>query len=183
MAAPLRIYLSGSIKKGSSDSRADDAFWTEAHEREIRQRIEASVKLLNPAKTPIRRNNYFVNFGCDLQLVGSSDIVLVDLRMEKGIGVGAELMYARQTMRPVVAWIPRNTYYRRDKVENVFGEDLIDWVHPFAFGLCDVLAETLPEACAAVKTIVSERRGKDPSKAPEAAIEAYLDEYGDLSAK
>jgi len=137
--------------------------------------------LLNPAKTPIRRNDYFVNYGCDLHLVSVSDVVLVDLRQEKGIGVGAELMFAQQTDRPVVAWIPPNSYYRRDRVDGVFGEDLVNWVHPFAFGLCDVLADTLLDACGAINHLRAEGFAKDSAKAPHLAMKRYLEVHGDLS--
>lgn len=180
--SPLRIYLSGSIKKGRSDMREAHAFWTESDEAMIHAHVDREVVLLNPAKTPIRRNDYFVNYGCDLYLVGSADVILVDLRTEKGIGVGAELMYAHLTARPVIGWLPRNSYYRRDKVEDVFGEDLIDWVHPFAFGLCDLTVETLTDACNQINLMNGECKfAKNEKKAPERAIEAFRSAYAHLA--
>lgn len=174
----LRIYLSGSIKKGRTDPRPADSFWTEADEALILSRIAGPVELLNPAKTDIRRNDYFVNYGCDLYLVQTSDVVLVDLRVEKGIGVGAELMFAHLSKRPVIGWLPPNSYYRREFVEDVFGEDLVNWIHPFVFGLCDHVADSLSEACDIIETVTaSGGASQNNSKSPDDAIARFLEAY------
>lgn len=180
MSGVIKIYLSGSIKKGRTDNRGEDAFWSPAHEEEIRRLVIEPVVLLNPAKTSIKRNDYFVNYGCDLYLVGHADCVLVDLRMERGIGVGAELMYARVINKPVIGWLPPNSVYRRDLIEDVFGEDLANWTHPFAFGLCDFIADNLELACQQINSMWAEGElRKDEAKSPEKAIAAFLDIYGD----
>jgi hypothetical protein len=98
----IRIYLSGSVKKGRDDNRNPSEFWTADDENFIFKKINLEVVLLNPSKSPISRNDYFVNYGCDLYLVESADVVLVDLRGERGIGVGAELMYAQFREKCVV---------------------------------------------------------------------------------
>lgn len=151
MDEKLRIYLSGSIRKGDSDPRSDDYFWSERHEAFIETNAGGAVELLNPAKTDLRRTDFALNFGCDLYLVSVSNIVFVDARHEKGIGVGAEMMYAAKLGLPVITWAPRNSHYRRDFVPNVFGEDLHDWIHPFVFGLSDYVVEDLVEAMALVR--------------------------------
>jgi len=152
MARPLRIYLSGSIRKGAADLRSPDHFWTRDDEEFIRANAGGSVELLNPAKTDIRRQDYAINFGCDLHLVSIADIVLVDARREKGIGVGAEMMFAVQRGIPVVTWAPADTHYRRSKVADLFGEDLHDWMHPFVFGLSDRVVSDLAEAMAFIRS-------------------------------
>ena len=139
-------------------------------------------ELLNPAKSNIRRNDYRANYGCDLFLVRKSDVVLVDLRTEKGIGIGAELMFARYEEIPVVGWSPKNSQYRRDKVENVFGEDLVNWVHPFAFGLCDYLEPTLEDACKRILHIARLPSGKSKiSPEVESSINYFRDQYPEWS--
>ena len=69
MASPLRIYLSGSIRKGAADPRSPDHFWTRDDEEFIRANSGGPVELLNPAKTDISRQDFAINFGCDLYLV------------------------------------------------------------------------------------------------------------------
>ncbi|HVE45944.1 MAG TPA: hypothetical protein VNA57_04250 [Acidimicrobiales bacterium] len=75
-----------------------------------------------------------------------SDVVIADARTEKGIGVGAEMMFARMRAIPVVTVCPRNSNYRRDLVPDVFGEDLENWIHPFVFGLSDAIVDDVPSA-------------------------------------
>jgi len=173
MSNQLSIYLSGSIKKGKSDNRDSEDFWTPAHENLISSLLGESVRLLNPAKTQIRRSDYHANYGCDLAMVEIADYVLVDLRRERGIGVGAELMFAQIKSIPVVGWAPRNSQYRRDFVEDVFGEDLQNWIHPFAFGLCDYLEETLELCCYRLRQLASEAGPTKRTPSPDAAI-AYF---------
>ena len=152
MAVPLRIYLSGSIRKGVGDPRSPDYFWTREDEEFIHANAGVPVELLNPAKTDIRRQDFALNFGCDLYLVSISDVVLVDARREKGIGVGAEMMFAVQRGIPVITWAPPDTHYRRPKVPDLFGEDLHDWTHPFVFGLSDHVVDDLAEAMALIRS-------------------------------
>jgi hypothetical protein len=174
---PLRIYLSGSIRKGEGDLRSLDHFWTSADEDFIRQNAGRPVELLNPSKTDIRRQDFAINFGCDLHLVSISDVVLVDARREKGIGVGAEMMFAVQHGIPIVTWSPPDTHYRRSKVADLFGEDLHDWTHPFVFGLSDHVVDDL----GAAMTII--RSGLFNSAEPrrrqmEILIQRYRDSIG-----
>ncbi|MBH5392094.1 class I SAM-dependent methyltransferase [Bradyrhizobium diversitatis] len=152
MMRPLRIYLSGSIKKGAGDSRTPDHFWTREDEEFIRANAGRPVELLNPSKADIRRQDFAINFGCDLHLVSISDVVLVDARREKGIGVGAEMMFAIQRGIPVITWSPPDTHYRRSKITDLFGEDLHDWTHPFVFGLSDHVVDDLQEAMTIIQS-------------------------------
>lgn len=169
---PLRIYLSGSIRKGTGDPRTPDYFWTREDEEAIRAGVGAPVELLNPAKTDVRRQDSGLNFGCDLHLVSVSDVVLVDARREKGIGIGAEMMFAAQRGIPVITWAPWETHYRRSSVPDVFGEDLTDWTHPFVFGLSD---HVVGELAHAIDIIGGLARGEPIVK--NVAIDKLIERY------
>lgn len=175
---PLRIYLSGSIKKGARDQRSDDHFWTQHDEDYIRGNLDFEIELLNPAKTDISRQDFGLNFGCDLHLVSISDVVLVDARTEKGIGIGAEMMFAVQRQIPVITWAPLNSHYRRSEVPDVFGENLKNWTHPFVFGLSDYVVESLAEA---IRLIASTRSGEQLARHtnPESLIARYVQSVPD----
>lgn len=174
----IRIYLSGSIKKGRIDTRDEGAFWTEEHECIIKNLLGRHVELLNPAKSPISRNDYFVNYGCDLYLIDVSDVILADLREERGIGVGAELMYAQQIGKPVITWLPLNSTYRREFVADVFGEDLHDWIYPFAYSLSDHIVDNLHDACELIKRAGIHNLRKDRNKTITAALSKFKGDYG-----
>lgn len=173
----VRIYLCGSIKKGSTDNRSSEEFWTTEHEDFIKEALGVEVDLLNPAKSKISRKDYFVNFGCDIFLVKSSVMLFADLRSEKGIGVGAEIMYARQAGIPVIAWLPPSSHYRRD-LSNVYGEDLRDWIHPFAFALSDYIEDSLELVCDRAIAILQDKVARTKGeKGIDHAIEKFLGAY------
>lgn len=176
----VRIYLCGSVKKGLRDERPETEFWSPEHELYIANALERKVELLNPSKTEISRRDYFVNFGCDIFLVQSADLLFADLRSEKGIGVGAELMFARQTGIPVITWLPPKTHYRRDLID-VFGEDLHDWFHPFAFALSDYIEDTLEAVCNRASSILAgQSQSTIRDKAIDRATETFLSSYPDF---
>ena len=153
----LTIYLSGSVKKGSGDGRAEHDFWTDEDECTILNGISGRrTQLLNPSKSILRRSDYYANFGCDLHLVSISDLILVDLRGKRGIGIGAEMAFAQNLGIPVLSICPPNTNYRRDFVADVFGEDLKDWIHPFVYGLSDYIVDDLQNAITFINKIVED---------------------------
>lgn len=177
MKDSARIYLCGSVKKGRDDKRSADEFWSEGDEERILNCLKSDVSLLNPSKTPICRQDYFVNFGCDIWLIQSADVLFADLRKEKGIGVGAELMFARQEGIPVIAWLPQGSHYRRD-LSNVFGEDLKDWIHPFAYTLSDYIEETLDDVCrTAQKLLAGSLEKKCSGKSINSAVAEFVRNY------
>jgi hypothetical protein len=169
----LRIYLSGSVRKGDRDPRPNREFWSEDDENKIIRGVtDAHVVLLNPNKTAIRRKDIRSNFGCDLYLVSTSHVILVDARSKKGVGIGAEMMFATLRSIPVISWVPQNSHYRKDRLPNVFGEDLVDWIHPFIHGLSDYIVDDLDQVIALLNRYVED--GCLPiKKDPEAAI-AYF---------
>ena len=150
------------------------------NEHELSAGIDADVELLNPAKTPIRRNSFYLNYGCDLYLVSVSNVVVADLRRSKGIGVGAELMYANLHGIPVIGWLPSNSEYKKDLIKNINGEDLIDWVHPFAYGLCDKRFETLNEIGKEIDLMVETGRFEKSFRSPQHSIDKFLEYYPEL---
>jgi hypothetical protein len=153
------IYLSGSIKKGDSDSRDSSNFWTESNVDELLAGLaDLTVKTINPATAGIKRSDYWANFGCDLSLVSSSDFIVVDARTTKGIGVGAEMMYAHQCQVPIISVAPRNSTYRRDSLTNVCGEDLENWIHPFIYGLSSAIVESFNEAGELIAQVAHDKR-------------------------
>lgn len=174
----LCIYLCGSVKKGDADARNPSHFWSPNDEAQIHQALSPiEVHLLNPSKSKIDRSDPRINFGCDLYLIASSSIVLVDARTQKGVGIGAEMMYCNLHGIPVITICPRNSYYRKDLVPNVFGTDLHDWTHPFIASLSDVIVESLGEATEVVKDLLKTGRARKRAEKPSAAIEYFKKHY------
>jgi hypothetical protein len=174
----LLIYLSGSIQKGEGDRR--ESFWTDADLAAIEAGLdEFDVAFLNPATRSDDLADYLGTFGRDLFQVTAADLVWVDARDRRGIGVGAEMAIAKQHSIPVVSLCPHHTHYRRR--DFVFLEQpLEEWIHPFVFGYSDAIVDDIETGCAWIRTTLVER-GRMPNQSiqgPETvalAIRHYLD--------
>lgn len=167
----IRIYLSGSIKKGEKDK--EQFFWTEEEENFIKDNVKGyTVELLNPAKANIKRSDPFANFGCDLNLVKNSHFLIADLRERRGIGIGCEMTMAKFYKIPVISICPRESHYRRSRLQ-VYGENLCDWVHPMVVGLSDAIVENLPEAVSWINDFLASPKIIRSIEVVEEAINHY----------
>jgi hypothetical protein len=138
----LSAYFSGSIKKGKSDVKK--SFWTDEDIYFIKSRYKGNFVSLNPATRSDDLSDAKSTYGRDLLQVYMSDVVIVDLRDRKGIGVGAELMFATFFKIPVIALLPNETHYKRTNI-TYLDQEIDDWVHPFAFGMSSYHCQSLDE--------------------------------------
>ena len=90
----VTLYLAGSIRKGHES--VDELFWEEEHMNLLRESFgENEVCFLNPAERTDDLSDQRSVFGRDMLSVFCSDAVMVDGRGRRGLGVGAEMMWAR----------------------------------------------------------------------------------------
>lgn len=149
MSKTLRIYLSGSIKK--STYYGGDDHWSD----DDKARIEAGlapfkVQFLDPNIRHDSISDPQSTFGRDLLQVLSSDLIFVDARDKRGIGVGAEMAFAKMQRIPVVSLSPLESYYRRTNV-TILEQAMDYWVHPFVSSLSDYLANTIEDGTCWIK--------------------------------
>lgn len=137
----MKIFLSGSVKK-SDDKRSNEFFWSENDENLLKKLLGGDVEILNPAMITIPRHMYRERFVADMDMLFKSDVVVVDARTKKGLGVGAEMALAKQKNIPVFTLCPLSSEYR--------GED---WIHPFVAGLSDGIFETIEDLAEEIKLI------------------------------
>lgn len=163
----LYIYLAGNIKKGKEDE--NELTWTQ-EEMEMLQKLVSSTKLifLNPASRSDDLSDQKSVFGRDLFQVFSSHLVFVDARGKRGLGVGAEMMFAKMNRIPVMAWMPEKSHYHRDYIY-LLGQHVNSWIHPFVFNLSDYLAPDLQKAAHWINHFLIP--GKATIKGPEAMNE------------
>lgn len=106
MKSKIAIYLAGSIKKGHEKS--DESYWTEEDKIFLKKHLNHyEVSFLNPAFRTDDLSHQRSVFGRDMLQVFSSNIVFVDARDRRGLGVGAEMMWAKVNAIPVVTWAPK----------------------------------------------------------------------------
>lgn len=156
----IYVYLSGSIKKGKDDSR--NSFWMDS-DMEYLQSVLNPIKIifLNPGIRSKTDNvaDGFSTFGHDLFQVYCSDVVLVDARDRRGIGIGIEMALAKNYNIPVLSLTERNSYYHKDKLEYL-GHIVEPFIHPFIESLSDGVVLSLEEAALWLKDYKNASRNK-----------------------
>lgn len=142
MKSSITIFLSGSVKKGETDTRPNYYFWSESDEQQLRQGLaNVEVKLLNPNSITLPKHLSKERFQADFDMLSNSDVVLVDARTKKGLGVGAEMVLARQAKIPVLSLCPLGSEYR-GVVQLADGTEK-EWVHAFVREFSDEIFDTL----------------------------------------
>lgn len=154
MKKKIAIYLAGTIKK--SHEKAGETYWTVEDMALIAAYLKNyDVSFLNPAfRTDDLSDSYSV-FGRDMLQVFSSNVVFVDARDRRGLGVGAEMMWAKVNKIPVVAWAPRNTHYRKDQT-TLLDVSIENFIHPFVESLSDLVADDLIEGSKRIDATLSD---------------------------
>ncbi len=153
MKQTIAIYLAGSIQKGHENS--SESFWTETDMNQLRSDLkEFEVVFLNPACRNDNLSDQHSVFGRDMLQVFSSHIVFVDARDRRGLGVGAEMMWAKINKIPVVTWAPKNSHYNKSQT-TILGMPVHDFIHPFVNALSDQIVETLTQGAEWIAEIIS----------------------------
>lgn len=153
MNPTISIYLAGSIKKGHE--KADESFWTDDDMLLLKKILaEYDISFLNPAFRSDNLSDQRSVFGRDMTQVFCSDVVFVDARDRRGLGVGAEMMWAKFHKIPVVTLAPKDSHYNKSKT-TLLDVAVEDWVHPFVESLSDAIVENLHEGATWVRKFVS----------------------------
>lgn len=138
----IHIFLSGSVHKGSEDKRESNFFWSHKDEYILKEGITlAEVIILNPNTITIPKWEFKDRYISDLEMVLKSDVMIVDARTKKGIGVGAEMMIAHYETIPVYSIATPESHYRKEI--SITESKQIEWIHPFVFGLSHSIHETV----------------------------------------
>lgn len=149
----ISIYLAGSIKKGHE--KAGETFWTDEDMLLLKKNLsEFEISFLNPAFRSDNLSDQRSVFGRDMTQVFCSDIVFVDARDKRGLGVGAEMMWAKFHKIPVITLAPKDSHYNKSKT-TLLGIAVQDWVHPFVESLSDIVVENLTEGAIWVRKFMS----------------------------
>src|SRR3990172_28392 len=150
----ISIYLAGSNKKGHEKS--DDSYWTEEDMLLLREKLpEFEISFLNPAFRSDDLSDQRSVFGRDMTQVYCSDIVFVDARNRLGLGVGAEMMWAKFHKIPLITLAPKDTHYNKSKT-TLLDVAVENWVHPFVESLSDVIVDNLSDGAMWVRKMIRE---------------------------
>ena len=165
------IYCSGSIQKGKEDK--GKLLWTDKEREELSSALNPiKTVFLNPDERTDDLNNHLTVFGRDHFQVSLADFIVVDARQRRGVGVGAEMLSAKLLNKPVISIVPKNSYYRKEKLEYLGGSSE-DYIHAHMFGLSDVIVEDFRQAGEWIKEFLENPKPVKNITILEKAIEEY----------
>lgn len=167
----VSMYLAGKIQKGHEDPK--EFYWHLDDLETLKKYLHPIVPtFLNPAERSDDLSDQKSVFGRDMLQVFSSDLVLVDARARRGLGVGAEMMWAKMNRMPVISWAPKDTHYHHTNT-TLLGASVENWIHPFVESLSDRLVENLEEAAEALRAVVSQELAIKGPECIHQAMEHY----------
>ncbi len=153
----VHIYLAGTIQKNHETHERFTMWGHEEQKQLITALPEYQVCLLNPAFRTDNLSDQQSVFGRDMLQVFSSDVVFVDARDKRGLGVGAEMMWAKINSIPVISLAPKDSHYHRSAT-SILGVNVHEWVHPFIESLSDSIVETVEEGAAWIDAYMSNQK-------------------------
>lgn len=150
----ITIYLAGKIPKGNEPPN-DDMHWTQNHMHYLQSKLsEFNIILLNPIFKDSDLTNQDSVFGRDMQYVFSSNIIFVDARERRGLGVGAEMMWAKTNGIPVITWAPQNTHYHKTPTQ-LTKTSTPGFIHPFVKALSDQVVDNIDEGIDWIRQFIA----------------------------
>lgn len=145
MQQKVSIYFAGAIQKGHEKSQSD---WTDEDVNFLQELLpHYEIHQLNPRTRTDDLSDQLSVFGRDITQIFLCDLLFVDLRHRRGLGVGAEMMWAKFHEKPLLALAPLGSHYRPGSTQ-ILDQVVDDFVHPFVLNLCDHLVEDLEEGAA-----------------------------------
>src|SRR5882672_9172969 len=142
----VKVFLSGSVRKGDQDRRPPTHYWSEHDESKLYELVtDVKLELLNPNRVEIDRALSLDRFIEDIDMLLASDVVIVDARTRKGLGVGAEMMLARSRNIPVLVLCPHDSEYRKGGA-----------IHAFVVGLSSKIFGSLADLAREIELLIKE---------------------------
>jgi hypothetical protein len=170
----VAIYLAGNIKKGHEKLNED--YWSDTELSIISNILKPiQIDFLHPAIRTDDLSDQKSVFGRDLSQVYCSNVVFVDVRQRRGLGVGAEMMWAKMNAIPVVTLCPPESHYKKREV-NILNVPVDNWTHPFVENLSDQIVATIEEGAHWIHSFVIKNESKVEIKTP-AYIKEAMDYY------
>lgn len=111
----------------------------------------SQIAVIDPAENNIPATDPEARFKFCLREIEGSDVLVVDASNRLGIGVGAEMMFAKIRKMQIFVICPDQSYYRKhiSMIED-------SWIHPFIHGLSSKVFLSFDE-CARELVLLSNR--------------------------
>jgi hypothetical protein len=168
----LTIYCSGGVRK--STDQDTKLCWGDPERAALSDALGIAVHFVTPDAPMEDLSDLSALFGRDIYGVQIADVVVVDARQKRGLGVGIEMAAAKLYGKPLIAVVPRDSHYRQDDVQ-IRGGVINEYVHPHIRGLCDEVVGDFEAAGRWLADYLDRRprvKGKD---ALDTAVSDYME--------
>lgn len=149
MAKPLKVYVAGRVSNNSIFGTHD---WRDTFLDELSQLSGLKLINLDPVKKKDIHKNPEAVFGGDVYLISQSDVIVVYLSDDVGLGASQEILIGKYYNKPVIGLAPKGGKFngRTKKI----GKLLIkNYHHPFVFSTCDIVCGDVEAVAKALKNL------------------------------
>lgn len=149
----MKIYLAGKV---SPNSHFGTAHWRDPFTQELSQLSGLTIENLDPLAYENDRDYdpKFV-FDKDCWLISQADCVVVYLSDDISVGGSQEMLIAKYLAKPLIGLAPREGKFNQSNKE-ILGKITKNYVDPFVFATCDVVAENIEDVARALVDLPSE---------------------------
>jgi len=171
----ITIYIAGSVKKDAHDENS--VFASEDIKKELIGAVSGhEVIIFDPNESKMLDGDSDARFGKDCLQVTSSNFIVVDLREKRGLGVGAEMMLAKEKGIPVISVCPPNSHYQRSITFHT-GVSNPEWIHPFVRSLSDAIVNDFKAAGEWIKQYSARPIKIKSGSIVDESIKEYMDNF------
>jgi len=168
------IYIAGSVQKPFLSEEKNNLFMDAFIKSKIHKKLNSlDVIILDPNES-ITLGNGLARFGKDILQVASSNFLIIDLREKRGLGVGAEMMYAKLNQIPIISVCPDISPYKKDLTEGALEKT---WIHPFVEALSDSVVSSFDKAAQWIIDYINNPSHIKSEEEIKQYIELYKNEY------
>lgn len=170
----INVYIAGLIPDDESDN------WRDELCKKLAEKSGFALVNIDPSKyhegSDFDDNNSQFVVGRDCFMIQKSDLVIVNLVDEIGIGASQEMLLAKYFKKPLIGIAPRGGRFNREE-KKVMGKVFRNWIHPFVNLTCDKVAENADEAADFIRKFFSSSRKAKDFSIIEEALEYYKNEH------
>lgn len=144
----MKLYIAGKVSK---ESQFGTHHWRDAFVTELSKLSGIELSHLDPLAYETAAYDPQEIFDKDCWLISQSDCVVVYLSDDISVGGSQEMLIAKYLGKPLIGYAPRGGKFNADRRE-FMGQVIKNYVDPFVYASCDVIAGTLEEVAEGLKS-------------------------------
>ena len=146
----MKLYIAGKVGK---NSQFKTHHWRDGFVDSLAKLSGLELSHFDPlAYEADRRYDPMFVFNKDCWLIEQADCVVVYLSDDISVGGSQEMLIAKYLKKPLIGFAPMGGKFNKPEKE-FLGQTIKDYIDPFVFASCDVIAGTEEEVAAALRNL------------------------------